>query len=116
MALMQYAESFFRRQEVHKDTFGVFCIGRICFSFPKGDEQISIILSGVNVETVRKKAPSILPKGMSDQMLLKDNDAGFACFVIHSTAFLGQAAIYIQQAYWHYMCSRQIPPERGDVN
>ena len=116
MALMQYTESLFSKPKIRKDDFGVFCIGRICFSFPKGDERICIILVGVNEQTIKTKSHLILARGISSRMLLKDNEAGYACFVIDDAEMLGQAAIFIGTAHSQYMSGRQIPPERADVN
>jgi hypothetical protein len=118
LALMQYAQSIFRSKDVHKDLFGVFSVGSGCvaFQFPKGEEKINVIFPRASAETIQKNAPSIMPPKITHQMVLKNNEAGFACFEITDASSLGQAAIYIKKADGNLLTTWLNPPERANVN
>jgi hypothetical protein len=123
LALMQYAQSIFNNGNVHKDLLGNFSVGCGCvaFQFPKGEERIIVMFPRANAEIIikephEKEITSLMPPKITHQMVLKNNQAGVACFEITDASILGQAAIYIKKVKGNDMSTRLIPPERADVN
>jgi len=116
LALMDYAATRYLNNGIGKDELGVFGVGPICFAFADWKEMFSICIIGVSAEAIREAAPPILQPEKLQEMDLKDNEAGFACFVVRSTVFLGQAVIYIEYALRAGMKGNLPFPESTSLN
>ena len=100
MALMQFVCGL-RKAGVQKNAGGVFCLGYVAFSFPKGEERIRMHVD-VEIEKITTLDMRWLPL---------QADQGFPVCEIKRPNQLGQAVRYIELADEKYLTTRQTPSE-----
>lgn len=105
MALMQFTFAI-STTSVRKDASGIFHLQIVSFGFPEGEERIRM---RVNVGTKKIDA-------MDKRWLPLQPDQGFGVCEIKRASQLGQAVRYIQNAYDHYLETRQVPSDSTRLN
>jgi hypothetical protein len=105
MALLQFICGI-SKTSVHKNASEFFDFGFVCFSFPTGEERITM---HVNVEIKDVDA-------MDMRWLPLQADEGFPVCEIRRAGQLGQAVKYIRLAYDKYLTTRQTPSDSPYLN